>query len=261
MLNLFSFNVVTAAIKAAPHDAVNALSLEGSVSAATMDMSFIGLFMQADVVVKTVMILLILASIWSWAIIFDKWLVFKSVRGKTNNFEKSFWSGQSLENLFERIKGRENHPMAVVFTSAMQEWQTRNIKDMSSNHNLRASTKERIYQAMQVASSKSIDKLEKNLNFLATVGSSAPFIGLFGTVWGIMVSFQSIAISKNTTLAVVAPGIAEALLATAFGLAAAIPAVIFYNKFAGELNRVSNNLDDFTNELGAIISRELDNIK
>jgi biopolymer transport protein TolQ len=151
--------------------------------------------------------------------------------------------------------------MALVFASAMQEWQTRNVKDMSGNHNLRASTKERIYQAMQVASSKSIDKLEKNLTFLATVGSSAPFIGLFGTVWGIMVSFQSIAISKNTTLAVVAPGIAEALLATAFGLAAAIPAVIFYNKFAGELNRVSSNLEDFSNELGAIISRELDNIK
>ncbi len=260
MLDVLNFNVL-AAIKAAPLDAVNSLSLEGSVPAATMDLSFMGLFMQADVVVKAVMIMLILASIWSWAIIFDKWLLFKSVRGKTSNFEKSFWSGQSLENLFERIKGRENHPIALVFSSAMQEWQTRNIKDISGNHNLRASTKERIYQAMQVASSKSVDKLEKNLNFLATVGSSAPFIGLFGTVWGIMVSFQSIAISKNTTLAVVAPGIAEALLATAFGLAAAIPAVIFYNKFAGELNRVSSNLDDFTNELGAIISRELDNIK
>ncbi len=260
MLDVLNFNVL-AAIKAAPLDAVNSLSLEGSVPAAAMDLSFMGLFMQADVVVKAVMIMLILASIWSWAIIFDKWLLFKSVRGKTSNFEKSFWSGQSLENLFERIKGRENHPIALVFSSAMQEWQTRNIKDISGNHNLRASTKERIYQAMQVASSKSVDKLEKNLNFLATVGSSAPFIGLFGTVWGIMVSFQSIAISKNTTLAVVAPGIAEALLATAFGLAAAIPAVIFYNKFAGELNRVSSNLDDFTNELGAIISRELDNIK
>jgi biopolymer transport protein TolQ len=248
-------------VKAAPLDSVTSLSLEGSAAAATMDLSFFSLFMQADVVVKAVMIMLILASIWSWAIIFDKWILFKSVKGKTNNFEKSFWSGQSLENLFERVKGRENHPMALVFASAMQEWQTRNVKDMSGNHNLRASTKERIYQAMQVASSKSIDKLEKNLTFLATVGSSAPFIGLFGTVWGIMVSFQSIAISKNTTLAVVAPGIAEALLATAFGLAAAIPAVIFYNKFAGELNRVSSNLEDFSNELGAIISRELDNIK
>lgn len=248
-------------VKAAPLDSVTSLSLEGSAAVAAMDLSFFSLFMQADVVVKGVMIMLILASIWSWAIIFDKWILFKSVKGKTNNFEKSFWSGQSLENLFERVKGRENHPMALVFASAMQEWQTRNVKDMSGNHNLRASTKERIYQAMQVASSKSIDKLEKNLTFLATVGSSAPFIGLFGTVWGIMVSFQSIAISKNTTLAVVAPGIAEALLATAFGLAAAIPAVIFYNKFAGELNRVSSNLEDFSNELGAIISRELDNIK
>ncbi len=249
------------AVKGAPVDSINSLALDSGSTAVTMDLSFWGLFMQADAVVKGVMIMLIFASIWSWAIIFDKWILFKSIKGKTNNFEKSFWSGQSLENLFERIKGRENHPIALVFTSAMQEWQARNIRDISANHNLRASTKERIHQAMQVASSKSMDKLEKNLTFLATVGSSAPFIGLFGTVWGIMVSFQSIAISKNTTLAVVAPGIAEALLATAFGLAAAIPAVIFYNKFAGEVNRVANNLDDFSNELGAIISRELDNIK
>lgn len=254
-------NTTFQAVKAAPLDAVSSLALEGTSTVATMDMSFFSLFMQADAVVKTVMLMLIAASVWSWGIIFDKWFLFKSIKGKTNNFEKSFWSGQSLENLFERVKGRENHPIALVFSSAMQEWQSRNVKDISTNHNLRVSTKERIYQAMQVTSSKSLDKLEKNLTFLATVGSSAPFIGLFGTVWGIMVSFQSIAISKNTTLAVVAPGIAEALLATAFGLAAAIPAVIFYNKFAGELNRVSNNLDDFSNELGAIISRELDNIK
>lgn len=250
------YNVSFKAIKAAPIEAVNAIALEGSQAAA--DLSFLGLFLQADMVVKFVMILLILASIWSWAIIFDKCMLFSSIRSKTKNFEKTFWSGQSLESLFERVKGRENHPIALVFGAAMQEWQTRNVKDMPSNHHLRAGTKERIYQAMQVACSKSMDKLEKNLTFLATVGSCATFIGLFGTVWGIMVSFQSIAISKNTTLAVVAPGIAEALLATAFGLVAAIPAMIFYNKFATELNKISNNINDFTHELGSIISKELD---
>ncbi|MFI4983652.1 MAG: protein TolQ [Rickettsiales bacterium] len=225
------------------------------------DMSFISLFLQADMVVKTVMLILFIASVWSWAIIFDKIFLFKSIRNKSKVFEKNFWSGQSLENLFERIKGRENHPLAVVFTAAMQEWQSRNVKDLSTRHELRAGTKERVNAAMLVASSKSLDKMERSLSFLATVGSSAPFIGLFGTVWGIMISFQSIAISKNTTLAVVAPGIAEALLATALGLAAAIPAMIFYNKFANELNRTANGIDDFTNELSAIISRELDGIK
>lgn len=253
-------SILFTAIQPAPITGMDSISLEGTQAMMT-DMSFISLFMQADAVVKTVMLLLMCASIWSWAIIFDKMILFKSIRSKSQAFEKNFWSGQSLENLFERIKGRENHPLAVVFTAAMQEWQTRNIKDLTARHELRAGTKERVNAAMLVASSKSLDKMEKSLSFLATVGSAAPFIGLFGTVWGIMVSFQSIAISKNTTLAVVAPGIAEALLATALGLAAAIPAMIFYNKFANELNRTANGIDDFTNELSAIISRELDNIK
>ena len=254
------FNIVFAAVAAAPVDDVSSLVLPGSAPAMNIDLSISGLFMQADALVKAVMMVLLLASIWSWAIIFDKWFLFKSIRSKTRAFEQSFWSGQSLENLYEKVKERENHPLASVFSSAMQEWQTRSVKDMSKDHHLRASTKERIHQAMQVSSSKSLEKVEKNLNFLATVGSNAVYIGLFGTVWGIMVSFQSIAISKNTTLAVVAPGIAEALLATAFGLIAAIPAGIFYNKFVGELNRVSNNIDDFSCELGTIISRELDNM-
>lgn len=252
-------NLSLAAITAAPIEQVSASVLEGTQ--AVGDLSIIGLVMQADAIVKGVMLLLLLSSIWSWAIIFDKWFTYRSIKSKTRLFEKSFWSGQSLENLFERVRGRETHPLALVFASAMQEWQSRNIRDLSANSNLRAGTKERIYQAMQVASSKSLEGMESNLGFLATVGSSATFIGLFGTVWGIMVSFQSIAVTKNTTLAVVAPGIAEALLATAFGLAAAIPAMIFYNKFATEVNKVTNQLDDFSNELGAIISKELDAIK
>ncbi len=251
------FTTVGALVKSAPIDSVVATALEGSKAVST-DLSFFSLFMQADMIVKAVMILLVMASIWSWAIIFEKFALFRKVRAKSEAFEKLFWSGQSLENLFERIKGRENHPHAAVFTSAMQEWQARNTRELSTHSELRAGTKERIYQSMQIAANKSLASLESNLGFLATVGSSSPFIGLFGTVWGIMVSFQSIAVSKNTTLAVVAPGIAEALLATAFGLAAAIPAVIFYNKFASDVNKVASNLDDFSNELGSIISKELD---
>lgn len=252
-------NLSLAAIAAAPIEQVSATVLEGTQAAG--DLSFIGLVMQADAVVKGVMLLLLLSSIWSWAIIFDKWISYRLIKSKTKLFEKSFWSGQSLESLFERVRGREHHPLALVFASAMQEWQSRNVRDLTTNSNLRAGTKERIYQAMQVASSKSLEAMESNLGFLATVGSSATFVGLFGTVWGIMVSFQSIAVTKNTTLAVVAPGIAEALLATAFGLAAAIPAMVFYNKFATEINKITNQLDDFSNELGAIISKELDSIK
>jgi biopolymer transport protein TolQ len=258
MLDLVNF--VLSAAAAAPVDQVSSLALSGSAPTINIDMSISGLFMQADAVVKVVMLVLIIASVCSWAIIFDKWFLFKSIRRQTRSFEDAFWSGQSLENLYEKIRDREGHPMARVFSAAMHEWQARNVKNMSKDHNLRASTKERIHQAMQVSSSKSLERVEKNLNFLATVGSNAVYIGLFGTVWGIMVSFQSIAISKNTTLAVVAPGIAEALLATAFGLIAAIPAGIFYNKFVGETNRVANNIDDFSSELGTIISRELDNL-
>lgn len=254
-------NTLFWAVKAAPVEDIGSHSLGGSAEAVSLDLSLIGLFIQADLVVKTVMLMLLFASIWCWAIIFDKWMMLKSINFKTKGFEKNFWSGQSLENLYEKIKGRETHPIAMVFASAMHEWQNRNVKDMAANQFLRAGTKERIYQSMQVATNKSLEVLEKNLSFLGTVGSAAPFVGLFGTVWGIMVSFQSIAISKNTTLAVVAPGIAEALLATAFGLAAAIPAVIFYNKFATEINRIATNLEDFSSELGAIMSKELDNIK
>jgi biopolymer transport protein TolQ len=257
MLDIINFSIN--AVKSAPVESVTSHII--SSGQGPVDLSIIGLLLQADIVVKVVLLLLILSSFWSWGIIFDKWLMLKSVFSKTHSFEKAFWSGQPLENLYEKIKGREHHPIATVFSSAMREWQNRNVRDISSNTQLKAGVKERIYQAMQVATNKSLSKLEKNLSFLATVGSAAPFIGLFGTVWGIMVSFQSIAIAKNTTLAVVAPGIAEALLATAFGLAAAIPSVIFYNKFSTEVNRLANNLEDFSNELGAIMSKELDILK
>ena len=242
-------------MQAVPTLGVEAEKVASSISGNT-EISFINMFLQADLVVQSVMLLLLFASFWSWAIIFDKFLSIKSIKDKMSRFENEFWSGVSLEKLFRQIKGKQDHPMAMIFVAAIEELQERINKPKQDQ--LSASIKERIHQAMQVASNKSMDTIESNLNFLATVGSSAPFIGLFGTVWGIMTSFQAIAASKNTTLAVVAPGIAEALMATALGLAAAIPAVIFYNKFASETNRIANKLDDFSMELSSIISRELD---
>lgn len=230
------------------------------------DLSIIGLVMQADMVVKLVLMILLLASFYCWVIIFNKLVRFKHLRSSTEKFERVFWSGQLLDNLYERVKDKVNHPMAAVFVAAMHEWGRRrgagkDDETQVTSSLLRTGVKERIFQAMQVAHNRSMGQLEKNLTFLATVGATAPFIGLFGTVWGIMNSFQSIAASKNTTLVVVAPGIAEALFATAVGLFAAIPAVIFYNIFTGELNRYALKLEDFSNELGALLSRELDENK
>jgi len=228
--------------------------------AASHGLSVISLISQADIIVKGVIILLLLASMWCWAIIFEKFRSLKIVDTRINKFEKIFWSGQLLEDLYQRMQKHADNPMSTVFVAAMQEWGRRKNPEEGAARSsvLRAGVKERIVQAMQVARNRSVDRLESNLTFLATVGSSAPFIGLFGTVWGIMNSFQSIAISKNTTLAVVAPGIAEALLATAIGLFAAIPAMIFYNKFSSDLNRLVGKIDDFSNELDALLSRELD---
>lgn len=237
--------------------AVQATTLAGSVQA--HDFSILGLFADADFLVKGVIIMLFLASIISWAIIISKFGTYRKIRFKTAKFEKVFWSGRLLDDIYDRIRDFNDHPIAAVFVAAMQEWKRRGVEDSASkDSHLRAGIKERIFQAMQVARNRGVEGMEKNLSFLATVGSAAPFIGLFGTVWGIMNSFQSIAISKNTTLAVVAPGIAEALFATAVGLFAAIPAMIFYNMFSSDLNRIIGKIDDFSNELDALLSRELD---
>lgn len=241
---------------AAPTGQVAAEKIAGT--AAAHDMSFIGLFMQADIVVKSIMLGLLLASFYSWAIIFDKWFKIKMLKRKTDQFEEQFWSGTLLEQLYDRVKAVADFPMVMVFCAAMHEWKRQDSKQTSSDSTLKANVKERIFQAMNVARNRSIDALERKMSFLATVGSTAPFIGLFGTVWGIMRSFQSIAATKSTSLSVVAPGIAEALFATAIGLFAAIPAVIFYNKFSSDLNKISNQVDDFSTEFASIISRELD---
>ena len=230
---------------------VAAVALAGSLG---QDMSVWGLFLQADVVVKVVMIVLLLASLWSWAIIFEKWFRLRTMWARADAFEEAFWSGGSLEDLFYRAEKGRPHPMSSIFTSAMREWRrsgTRNVGDV-------AGLAQRIERVMYVTLGREMDKAERHMTFLASVGSTAPFIGLFGTVWGIMNSFQAIAMSKDTSLAVVAPGIAEALFATALGLVAAIPAVLAYNKISSDFGRYVTRLEAFTSEFGAIISRQLE---
>lgn len=216
--------------------------------------SIITLFSQADLMVKFIMILLTLASVWSWAIVFDKLWNFRGVKKQISSFENNFLAGKSLEKLYLETAGGDD-PMSQVFNSAMSELKSE--KNYANGHN-NNTLKDRVLQSMQITAGRIVEGYEKNLSFLATVASSAPFIGLFGTVWGIMTSFQAIAVAQNVSLAVVAPGIAESLLATAFGLGVAIPAVIFYNKFASEARRFSNKLEVFSNELGVMISKEID---
>lgn len=218
------------------------------------DLSLLGMFLQADLVVKIVMLILLSASIWVWAIVIDKFLRLRSLQSQANAFEDVFWSGGNLEELFDRIGNRPSDPMSAVFVAAMREWRRSVQKGISG----KSSLQQRIERVMGVTVSREMERLEKYMPFLASVGSTAPFVGLFGTVWGIMNSFTSIAASKNTSLAVVAPGIAEALFATAMGLVAAIPAVIAYNKINTELSRYGNRLDAFATEFGAILSRQLD---
>ncbi len=219
-----------------------------------VDFTLWSLFMRADWIVKSVMIGLICASIWSWAIMIDKWWRLSRLRRKSDQFETAFWSGRSLDDLYQDLGSRPTHPMSSLFSAAMREW--KRSSEAGTAHF--AGVKERVDRVMSVTLNREILSLETNLLYLATVGSIAPFVGLFGTVWGIMNSFQSIAISRDTNLAVVAPGIAEALFATALGLLAAIPAVIAYNKFSSEVGRFGSRLEGFADEFSAIVSRQLD---
>jgi biopolymer transport protein TolQ len=205
---------------------------------AASNFSFFFLFLKADLVVKFVIIILIAASIYSWAIIIEKYKLFKKINGSSSFFEDQFWSSKSADSLYKKLEGYNEDPMANVFKAGMDF--------MIKNKSRSASTQERVLQALSSSIDKEMEIVEKKLTFLATVGSTAPFIGLFGTVWGIMNSFQSIAISKNTSLAIVAPGIAEALFATALGLLAAIPAVVAYNKFTSDSRRYSTRLENFS---------------
>ncbi|MBY0422205.1 MAG: protein TolQ [Parvularculaceae bacterium] len=214
------------------------------------------LFMVAGPVVKAVMIILAVASVWSWAIIIDKSLLFSRLKQKSRKFEDQFWSGRPLDELHRKTGDKADHPMARVFAAGMTEWGR--AKDVGRTGELVAGARERIDKVMNVAVSRELEEAERNLGVLATVGSSAPFIGLFGTVWGIMTAFQAIAVSKDTNLAVVAPGIAEALFATALGLLAAIPAVIGYNRYSSAVNSFAVRLQGFADEFSAILSRQLD---
>lgn len=232
-------------------EAVDAIELGGSVP----DFSFFGMFAQADLIVQSVMIILLAASVWCWAIIYDKVKRLRAVKEKADQFESEFWSGNSLEELYDRTRHDPDHPLAILFVSAMREWQR---SSTSSTGKIAMGAQERIYRVMQVTVSREMERLEHYLSVLATVGSTAPFVGLFGTVWGIMNSFQSIASSNNSSLAVVAPGIAEALAATAMGLVAAIPAVVAYNVLANDLGRYANRLEGFAEEFGTILSRQMD---
>ena len=210
--------------------------------------------MQADIVVKIVMLMLIVASVWVWAIVFEKVTTLRRANRTADAFEDRFWSGGSLDELFEAEGAEPAHPMASVFGAAMAEWR-RSARTALSDA-MRRGVQERVERAMTVSVQREMDRMERWMVFLASVGSTAPFIGLFGTVWGIMHSFSAIATMHNTNLAVVAPGIAEALFATAIGLVAAIPAVLAYNKISSDLARFAGRLEGFATEFGAILSRQ-----
>ncbi len=212
------------------------------------------LFWQAGWVVKAVMVGLLGASIWTWAIIIDKLIAYGRMRMALNRFEQVFWSGQSLEELYRNLSERKTAGMGSIFVAAMREWKKSFEKGAKSPLALQT----RIDKAMDLALTREMERLEGRLGFLATVGSAAPFIGLFGTVVGIMTSFQAIAGSKSTSLAVVAPGIAEALLATAIGLLAAIPAVVAYNKLSSDAGKIAVRMEGFADEFSAILSRQID---
>ncbi len=228
------------------------------LGAGAADLSLWGLVAQADLVVKAVMLLLVLASVWCWAIIFEKVARIRRLNRRATSFEEDFWSGGSLEELYDRIDSRPDDPMAAIFAAGMREWRHAAERGVSTSGAMRAGLQQRIERVMQVSMAREMGIVGRRMTFLASVGSTAPFIGLFGTVWGIMNSFQSIAATANTSLAVVAPGIAEALLATALGLLAAIPATAAYNKFSNDLSQYGDRLESFVGEFSAILSRYLE---
>jgi biopolymer transport protein TolQ len=229
---------------------VDAVNLGGNAT----DMSLWGLFLQADIVVKLVMLLLLGASVWVWAIVYDKVTSIRRANRAAEAFEERFWSGGSLDELYDAEGIKPTHPMAAVFGAAMAEW--RRSRRGATQVGRASAVRDRVERAMGVTIQREMENLEKWMIFLASVGATAPVIGLFGTVWGIMHSFAAIAAMHNTNLAVVAPGIAEALLATAIGLVAAIPAVLAYNKISTDLSRLAGRLEGFSIEFGAILSRQ-----
>ena len=229
------------------------------MAAPQANLSLLGLFLQADAVVKLVMIILLIASIWVWTIIIEKIMTIRRVNREADAFEDSFWSGGSLDELYEREGTDPANPMAAVFGAAMSEW--KRTARIAGTEIGKTAVKERVDRAMNVTVMREMERMERFMIFLASVGATAPFIGLFGTVWGIMHSFSAIAAMHNTDLAVVAPGIAEALFATAIGLVAAIPSVLAYNKLSNDLSRFAGRLEGFGTEFSAILSRQTEEHK
>ncbi len=228
--------------------------MEPIQAAQAVDFSLVALFARASLTVQIVMVLLILASFWAWAIIIRKLIAYAHTRREAARFDRSFWSGEPLDDLYDRLGDTPSGASERIFSAGMAEWRRSHRDDgklIPGGH-------QRIDRAMNVAIQREEARLFRGLSFLATTGSTAPFIGLFGTVWGIKTAFEGIAMTQNTSLAVVAPGIAEALLATALGLLAAIPAVIFYNKLSGDAERVVGNWEAFADEFSTLLSRQLD---
>ena len=235
------------------------VNIASEIASGSVDFSFFTLFLRADWVVKSVIIVLILSSIYSWNIIVSKIIRMNRLKKLDEEFDEIFWSGNSFNDLYETFNYNQSDPKSKIFCSAIAEWKKTNTDSKKLKPEELNSLKERMLRTMQVAFNKESENIEKNLTFLATAGSTAPFIGLFGTVWGIMNSFQSIAIAQNTNLAVVAPGIAEALFATALGLFVAIPAVVAYNKISSDLSKYFISLETFIDEFTTIFFRQLEN--
>ncbi|MDY4885010.1 MAG: protein TolQ [Alphaproteobacteria bacterium] len=234
-------------------------ALSDAVNTAANQMSMWDLVWASDTVTKVVMIGLIAASVWSWTIIFEKFSTLRQVKRNTKKFEEAFWSGGSLDRLYDAIGNHPRDPMSAMFMAAMKEWRRSNIMKSKTDRGLRgASLQQRVEKAMMVAMDKELDDMDNRLGFLASTGSVAPLVGLFGTVWGIINSFNAIAATQSNSLSAMAPGIAEALFTTAFGLIAAIPAVVTYNMITTDVDRYAKRLENFIAEFSTILSREID---
>lgn len=232
---------------------MEAVTVQQTAQLAAADFSLWSLFLRADIVVQAVMVGLLLASVWSWSIIIEKTLTVRRIKKQADEFEALFWSGETLQNIYRQVATNEASPSTVVFNAAMREFVR---LDGGRKNEQGLSPVQFIERALASSIARQMEQLEARLLFLATVGAVAPFVGLFGTVWGIMNSFQAIAMTRDTNLAVVAPGIAEALFATGLGLLAAIPAVIAYNKFSSDLGRFGARLDYFADDFSALIARQ-----
>lgn len=233
--------------------------LQDVANAASDQMSLWDMVWASDSITKIVMIGLIAASVWSWAIIFEKFAMLRRVKRTSKKFEEAFWSGGSLDRLYDAIGNHPRDPMSAMFTSAMKEWRRTNILKSKTDRGLRGvSLQQRVEKSMAVTMDKELDDLDKRLGFLASTGSVAPLVGLFGTVWGIINSFNAIALTQSNSLSAMAPGIAEALFTTAFGLIAAIPAVVAYNMITSDIDRYAKRLENFIAEFSSILSREID---